>query len=287
MTTDANEVQKGIQTALNLLSNSGFVIHHQPLNPRTIYFEVEKNGKKSDFALFEKFLADVQNTKELSAALQDYIKILSQRFDNASPNSFYALSGTPFQIDIYWPVERYGNTTSTCLRVHMLDLRNKEQIAKVAPIFTYFDEDEIKLNPFRRIQLSVALIRKALDSSELKFYTESTHPLEYQMIRETQSTSPPQDDGAVQHFLANKVYWLGFMQGDKRTKTWIADPWDASYLGVSIQKLIQTAQILEAQGVLVMENDSEFASISSAWLLAASASPPSEPKSRPIGFVTD
>ena len=52
-------------------------------------------------------------------------------------------------------------------------------------------------------------------------------------------------------------------------RVWIADPWDADYLGVETQSLQQEAEILEAEGSLVLSDDRVLASSGQKLLLEA------------------
>jgi hypothetical protein len=51
------------------------------------------------------------------------------------------------------------------------------------------------------------------------------------------------------------VYWLAFKQGDRKTKVWLADPWDAAYLNTDTRSLTQLAQALEAADYVALDDD--------------------------------
>src|SRR5262249_1249728 len=91
-------------------------------------------------------------------------------------------------------------------------------------------------------------------------------------------------DQAVGQFLAGKVYWLAFQRANKAGAVWIADPWDAEYLGVSTNELIRASQILQARGLIQISPDGDFAS-STDMMIASINAPPTRP-TRPIGFNT-
>ncbi len=74
-------------------------------------------------------------------------------------------------------------------------------------------------------------------------------------------------DTDISHYLKRKVLSLGFKSGGKETQVWIADPWDAEYLGVSTQLLRQEAEILEAEEFLTLSEDRVFASTGRRLLL--------------------
>ena len=91
-------------------------------------------------------------------------------------------------------------------------------------------------------------------------------------------------DLAVQQFQAAKCYWLGFRRGRKNTSVWIADPWDAAYLGVSIQDLVRAAETQQARRLIRISDDGEFAYAEDA--LIASVAPEPTQHQNPIGFAT-
>jgi hypothetical protein len=136
--------------------------------------------------------------------------------------------------------------------------------------------------PFARIQAVVNAVRDSLDKSEIQFYKRSQHPPETQeipILDRLEFVRVPED--FVEEFLTNKLFWLGFKRGDQATRVWIADPWDAAYLGVSVRELVRTAQVLKARDMALLTSDGQFASPGDALL----RHPPIPAAPRPrIGF---
>lgn len=64
---------------------------------------------------------------------------------------------------------------------------------------------------------------------------------------------------AVARFLAGKVFHLGSRLVSHDARVWITDPWDAEYLGVTAEDLLKTARLLDAAGVVRLQDD-EWAS---------------------------
>lgn len=87
-------------------------------------------------------------------------------------------------------------------------------------------------------------------------------------------SAPPSTDSVLEEFLLGKVYWLGFKRVERNTKVWIADPWDARYLGATVGQLIQTAQVLEAEKMIKLDSQQAFASTEDGLLLRARPSAP-------------
>jgi hypothetical protein len=50
---------------------------------------------------------------------------------------------------------------------------------------------------------------------------------------------------------------------------WVADPWDADYLGVSFSELVREAEILETHSIVRLEQSRYFASADRELLLRA------------------
>jgi len=118
----------------------------------------------------------------------------------------------------------------------------------------------------------------------VEFFSESRHPEYLQEI--TVDESAPHHrvpDEGIEQFIAAKVYWLAFRQHDKSASVWVADPWDASYLGVSTRQLIQASQIGDARGLIELIQDGHFARASDR-LIVEFQPQPSRQKQK-IGFV--
>ena len=89
------EVQKGIGIVIEQLESSGLTVAHHKLGNRMLeYFGVtsEDANKKSDFVLSEEFLMDLPNMAEHLDHVSEYLQLLSNRFQNVSPNDFYSKS---------------------------------------------------------------------------------------------------------------------------------------------------------------------------------------------------
>ena len=163
------------------------------------------------------------------------------------------------------------NRDATHARVDVTDLSHPGSIAKIEVVIWGIVRDDLKFKPFQRIQVVTDAIRDALDESKIAFYASDSQPNRLQTIEigDVKQYSRT-EESRVQQFLAWKVYWMGFKRGDKRTKVWIADPWDANYLGVTPQDLVRVAQTLEAHELITLvSKDVDFASSSDALLRAA------------------
>jgi len=84
--------------------------------------------------------------------------------------------------------------------------------------------------------------------------------------------SQARNEEEIEEFLLGKTYWLAFKRGERRTTVWIADPWDAEYLGTTVAALIQAAQILEAKKMISLDSNQRFASANDGLLIRAKSS---------------
>jgi diguanylate cyclase (GGDEF)-like protein len=113
---------------------------------------------------------------------------------------------------------------------------------------------------FDDVRETINRVRKAIDDKALTFYEPETHPQKLQPIaREPDQTRPGRSSPEVERFLAGKVYWLGFGAAETPGEAWIADPWDAEYLGVSTKNLAQSAYILQARNLIELDSTLAYA----------------------------
>lgn len=71
----------------------------------------------------------------------------------------------------------------------------------------------------------------------------------------------------LETFLETKIFWLGFKSGNAGSLVWIADTWDADYLGISTTELVREAEVLEARGIVRLDESREFGSAGQQLLL--------------------
>jgi hypothetical protein len=254
----------------------------EPVPGRTAYYiALSKGGKETDFVLTWDFFKELKTTPAHLLALNEYLDAAASRLENPSPDEFFAKSGTPLNIQIYWPPEAFPNKAASYLRVYAKDVRYPALIAKTAVVVGWMVDEVHGRNPFARVRTVVNRIREATDRGEIQFFAEATHPATFQMLEvpAPKAQSQPPSDTEVQQFLVGKVFWLGFKRGDKNTRVWIADPWDAEYLGCSsLRDLTQAAQILEARQILKLDSAGTFATVGAALLVNPPAAKPSPKK---------
>lgn len=255
---------------------------------RAYHLAVALGSKQTDIVLTDEFLSDLPATKEYQAALDEYVGWLVNRMENVSPSEFYCKSGTPLKVEIYWPIESIANRAASFVHVYAYDIRFPGLVAKCSVIITFLANDILKRNPFRREEAIVNRIRRGVDEQEIAFFAEEAHPSELQQLdleaEDVRSNGSSATD--IEQFLAGKVYWLGFKQGRRESKTWITDPWDTEYLGVNPQALRQAAQILEARGIIVLDQEATFASAGKGLLLESDKFETLPPRPRAVLFLS-
>lgn len=209
----------------------------------------------------EEFLHDLPNSQDYLSATAAFFEAAGNRMRCGSPHEFYCLCGIPIRTEISWPLQRMQDRDATYVHVDVHDLRSDSAVAKCSVVLSgqawVFD---LERDPFRRLEVIVRTIRQCVDRGKLKFYTRDKHPPLLQELKVETGGVTSDTELSTEDFEAGKVFWLAFKRGDKRTKTWIADPWDANYLGTDTRTLIQKAQIAEANGLIIVDDIQEFAS---------------------------
>jgi hypothetical protein len=231
------------------------------------YFLVTAYEKRWDFAASRDDLSDLPAMRKWQPSANWLARGLEQRFRNVSPNLFWSVSGRALEIGVQWPREAWSNRTASYLRVHVLNKATNEFANCFVTVTHQQDIFELKEDPF---QLHAALansIRVAVEAGSITFYPSAQeHPLELQQVP-LRFDAYALGNTAIDTFLKQKVLSLGFKSGGSDTSVWIADPWDAQYLGTSPQALRQEAEILEAEEFFILSEDRLFAQTGKKLLL--------------------
>jgi hypothetical protein len=268
-----NEIAQGTSILNQYASDRGLSLSDRRLRDgRGYYFEIKDQDRWFDFVLSDEFLMDLPGTPGHKAHIHEYLPAILTRFQNSSPRDFLARSGTPFSLRLHWPFKPHPTRDVIWCHAEVEDLRFPNLIAMTTPaIWLLLDDAEFKFRPLARIEAVVNAIRDMLDRSEIQFYRRNEHPSQTQEIPilDRQEFARVSDD-FLEQFIAAKVFWLAFKRGDQSTRVWIADPWDASYLGVTPEELIRAGQTVKARGIIELTSD-QFASPGDALLLSVPA----------------
>ncbi len=231
------------------------------------HFVVTAYSKKWDFALSRDELSDIPGTRRYQQSGLAFAHDLEKRFKNVSPSLFFCSSGRLIQIDVEWPHRPWSGRTASYVTVRVVDILTNEFAYCFVAQTHQQDMFELKEDPFREYPGIANSIRKAVDSGSVTFYpSPADHPNDLQQVNLTLGpTRPPATD--VSSFLKQKVLSMGFRSGGRDTEVWIADPWDAEYLGVPDQSLQMEAEFLEAEEFFRLNEDRDFGSAAKKLLL--------------------
>jgi serine/threonine protein kinase len=267
------ETTRGIEYFRNIVE-SGKALKLLEANPvnqgHSFLMVVSGYEKKWYFSISRDRLNDLPATKAHHPSALGLARALEGRFKNISPNYFVTQSGRLVEIDIEWPSLPLARPTgyTDVSWVNIKDLSTRE-VAKCPVEFNFLQGlNSDVLTPYTRPEYITNSVRAGIDNGTVKFrHLTDERPREYSSIS-IQFGEFSNEPVSVQAYLARKVWLLAFKAGNghKGNKTWIADPWDARYLGCSESELRQAAAVLDAQGKIVLDSDAEFASVGNALL---------------------
>jgi hypothetical protein len=269
-----SETTRGIEYLKNIVESGKVLKLTEPRRLDSFYWyliEITAYEKRWSMGLSRDQLDDLPGTKEYHEAALVLARILESRFKNHNPNFYVTESGRLLEMEALWPARQWMNDAgtnwiaATGLWVNLTDVLTKE-VARCAVIIT--TSQQTYSNPFGRLAVIFNSLRSAVDRDAITFYP-SNEALGDHGDRIDFGFSPPQiETKRIQDFLLNKVWLLGFKASRRETVAWIADPWDASYLGCTTIALHQETAVLDAQGKVVLDESGEFASVGKNLLAA-------------------
>jgi hypothetical protein len=265
------ELERGIER-LAMIFESGHVLKLSTPEPIpgqfAFLFVARAYGKDWRFSLSREALSDLPAMQDYQQGAARFARILESRLRSKSPG-FLCISKVPLLLDIEWPSEPLANRAASYVRVGVTDARDG-RFAYCYVVITHRQSMfDLKPDPFLVQERVVNSIRTAVDSGLLKFYPRQAHPVELQEVKLNTRQSTIGTPQMIDEYLRRKVFWLAFKAGDSSSITWIADPWDADYLGAPVNSLRQAAQILDARSELRLDELKEFASIGRELLARA------------------
>jgi hypothetical protein len=283
----SDQTARGIQYLRDIIQ-SGKLLKlpdPKPINQGHSYLlQIRALEKEWYFSLGRNQLDDLPGTKSFHQPALDLAKGLDYRFRNVDPNYFTTCSGRLLHVRIDWPpapwMGQQGLLTASGLWVQITDLISKE-LAK-CPILTTHQQESFSdgAMSFMRPAYVTNTIRSLIDRGAITFYrSEADRPGSFPNERMLTDGYLP-EPRSVQDFVARKVWLLGLKAGSgrKETRVWIADPWDAAYLGCTEAELREAANVLDAQDKIVLEEDGEFAKVGRVLLASEGALAPQREK---------
>ena len=267
-----DEAQAGLELLKKILSSTRVRLERiTPLHNREASVFLFMRGENShEILISQEFLSDLPATKKYQRSTEEYFRDLENRFLNVSSSDFYSLSGIPVRIEIDWPFEPMPNRDASVVQVHAYDLRRSDALANLGVYMTGQQREfELMHDSFLKERCLINTVRTCQDRNPLTFFPRKEHPTELPLIKLETSNKAAENEESLQEFILGKVYWLGFKSRERRTKVFIADSWDAHYLGVDVQTLVRTAQVLDAQDMISLDSGQEFASAARGLLVRA------------------
>jgi hypothetical protein len=273
------EMREEAVAGLNLLK--GLIRHTRvnideitPLQGREAYaFQFARNSQRHMIVLSGEFLSDFPGTGAYQKSAVAYVEALESRMLNVSVSDFYCTVGIPLQIEIEWPADRIPGYSASAVQVQVHDLRAQDSVAICAVRMTHQQQHfDLKQDPFLRERAVVNSVRGAADRNQLTYFRRAEHPIELPYVDLEVGSRRAENEEGIEEFLLGKIYWLGFKRNERRTPVWIADPWDAEYLGTTGTMLIQAAQTLEAEKMISLDASQRFASAGDGLLIRARSS---------------
>ena len=265
----SEEIARGLQYLKDIVEAGRVLTLSEPrqINQGNSYLlEIKAGHKEWYFTLSRNQISDLPGTKAHHAPADALARSLDKRFRNIDPNIFVTNSGRMLRIEIEWPVQPSITPTASVVLVSITDEVNKTVTRGVVQMTHQQTMPGSESNPYARPAQIINTIRSSVDSGTVTFYASvKEFPkgfLPTNMQVGGYFASPP----SIQDYLANKVWSLGFMAGEKGTTVWIADSWDAEYLGCTAAALKRAAAVLDAQEKITLNEDGEFASVGKTLL---------------------
>jgi TIR domain len=248
-------------------------------------FVVSAGGKETDFCLSREQLDDTPATPGYREAAEALARSFESRFRNTDPNHFVTGSGRVLYISPEWPalplaLPGGGYLAAMGYRVPIKDVLSGE-IAICHVVITHRQTlPSPDTTPYHRLPAIINSIRADVDAGMIVFHPSfEEHPRVMQNVDFRYDAVTPEPI-SLSRYLQQKVWLLGFRSGQKNTKVWVTDPWDASYLASTVALLRQEVAILDAQGFISLDDAENFASTGKR-LLAQHGPHPPKPASAP------
>jgi hypothetical protein len=209
------------------------------------------------------FIEDLPAQREYKLALTDFMRSLSLRLVQPKPQQFLTLSGIAIDVELHWPFRPVQ--ASDDFFIHVLGRVGSpwSHEANFTVALSGIDKSEMGIYSLSAPTIErfvINAVRIAIDGKDVTFYPIGRHPATLQPVR---VSSPPErsgpTDAKIGEYFKRKVYWLGFREGDERTRVSVADPYDATYLARPAQRLSQIARVAAATEEFSLDATGQFA----------------------------
>lgn len=246
-----NEIQAGLDHLRRSLARANLdLIEQRPLDNWLTYIVIGQSNNRTDIVLGRNFICDLPASREYQDAVDSYLSAVAGRVRCGDPNAFYCLSGIAIRTATIWPA-RPSPSGAQWLIVNIYDQSEGSVAMCTTPVAS---------GPtFVQLRDITNRLRKSIDEKAIKFFKPQEHPLNYQHVLQAGPEASARPETEIQRFLLAKAYCLGFQSVPGVGQIWIADPWDAEYLNISVTQLAKAAQVLQARDLLDIAPSGAFA----------------------------
>lgn len=268
--TRQEEVAAGLQLLSEILNKEGVSIREsrRPWRDRAAtYLVVGTDDSSTDIVLTDEFLSDLPATREHKSAAEAYAQAVAGRTKHGSAEAFYCRSGIPITLETHWPIHTSATTDGGLVSWLMVTATSGIDETEAICSLQFHAFEYPTPSPFQRMEQIVNRVREAIDEGSVNFVPHGTHSSTGQIIEQKRIAEREQaSDEEIQRFLLEKAYYLGFRAAQSPHPIWIADPWDASYIGATIRAMSQAAHIVQARKLITLDSTSQYASPSDKLL---------------------
>ena len=227
----------------------------------TTKFTLGLDGKTATVELSDGFDA---SSEALKAPLAAYLAETAKRLKNPQPDVYLTLHGLPLQFEKFaWPFHVSTSGADTSL-VHgeawLADGQEPVLHAKVSASATLTFREALAAmeQPYAESAIYNA-VRKTMDQGQLELVKSGNRQpvpvtTRYYSTRYQRFVFNDTDEAQRKEFIAAKVFWLSGVLGESKP-VWIADPRDAQYLNTTAEELLKSAQGLQSEGLLRLEDE--------------------------------
>ena len=192
---------------------------------------------------------------------------MSLRSQNPDPDAYVTLAGLPVTIQMQWPFHGSGSGGDFYLLHGIMTLQDGSGLhADVAvQLSQTFKEQLPSLERADSESAVVNALRKELDRKQLELVKSGKKqpvPISsrHYSLKNHKLVFAKADDAQIREFLEAKAFWLAHrLSGKRDAKVWIADVYDADYLGTTTAHLLEIAKTLAGEGLLKLEGESASA----------------------------
>ena len=270
------ETTRGFEYLKNIIESGKILRVREParqVNQGFSYLiEISALSKSWYFSLSRDNIDDLPGSNAYHASANALARSLDKRFSNIDPNLFVTLSRRLLRIEIEWPpqpkVTAAGVAAASVLWATIHEVATGAAgrcVVEMTHAQTSWGEGS---DPFLRPGQLMNTIRASIDAGTTVLYP-GDQSLPKQFPATIFRTGGYNDSHpSVEEYVAQKVWLLALIAGtgDSRIKAWIADPWDADYVGCTVADLRRAAAVLNAQEKINLDEDGEFASIGKVLL---------------------